>query len=148
MTDADLIIRDAASDDIESIMALENGSIEHPWSRESISDLISDKNKLCLVTEMGGKVVCYVGAETVLDECNIGNLVTDKDYRGMGLGTGLMSYLMEELARRGIRKTFLEVESNNVPAIALYEKLGFERYGQRQGYYGPGKDAILMTKEL
>ena len=97
---------------------------------------------------MDNKIVCYVGAETVLDECNIGNIVTHKDFRDMGLGTGLFSRLMEELALMKIRKVFLEVEVDNAPAIALYEKAGFERYGQRRDYYGPGKDAVLMTKEL
>ena len=30
----------------------------------------------------------------------------------------------------------------------ILEKQGFERYGQRRDYYGPGKDAVLMTKAL
>lgn len=148
MTDPDLIIRDAEANDIDSIMALENGSIEHPWTKDAIEDLINSENKVCLVIEADNKVLCYVGAETVLDECNIGNIVTDKDYRGRGLGTKMMTSLMEELRRRGIKKVFLEVEHDNLPAIALYEKQGFTRYGQRRGYYGPGKDAILMTKDL
>ena len=148
MPDADLRIREATAGDIDTIMGLEEGSIEHPWTRTAIEDLINDKNKLCLVIEADGRVISYVGAETVLDECNIGNIVTDKRCRGMGYGNKLMSALMDELASRAITKVFLEVEFDNRPAIALYEKQGFERYGQRRDYYGPGKDAVLMTKAL
>lgn len=148
MADLNLILRDAEDKDIGSIMELENGSIEHPWNEDAIGSLIEDKNKLCLVIESEGKILCYVGAETVLDECNIGNIVTEKTHRGLGLGTKMMTELLKELASRGICKVFLEVESGNAPAIALYEKHGFVRYGLRRGYYGPGKDAVLMTKDL
>ena len=148
MADHDFVFRRALPEDIEDIKALEDGSIVHPWTEGAIRNLIDNKNNICLVIEKDNKVVCYVGAETVLDECNIGNIVTHKDFRGLGLGTGLFSSLMEELALMEIKKVFLEVEVDNAPAIALYEKAGFERYGQRRDYYGPGKDAVLMTKEL
>ena len=45
-------------------------------------------------------------------------------------------------------KVFLEVEFDNDPALALYDKTGFQRYGMRKDYYGPGMDAVLMCKNL
>lgn len=148
MTDPDLVIRSADLSDIKSIMALEQGSIVHPWESKAIESLIVDKNKKCYVADLHGEVVGYVGAETVLDECNIGNIVTHKDYRGRGFATEILGILLDILKKNGVAKVFLEVEHDNIPAIALYEKHGFTRYGQRRDYYGPGKDAILMTKEL
>ena len=148
MTDREYVIRSADLRDIKSIMALEQGSIVHPWSSKDIEDLIVNKDKKCLVVDMCNEVICYVGAETVLDECNIGNIVTAKEYRGKGYATEILTILLNNLQRRGIKKVFLEVEHDNAPAIALYEKFGFTRYGQRRDYYGPGKDAILMTKDL
>ena len=144
----DVVIREAVSGDIDMIMALEQGSIVHPWARTEFESLISDKNKVCLVAVFEDKIVCYVGAETVLDECNIGNIVTDREYRGRGIASLLMKELLSVLKDRGIVKVFLEVESGNIPAIALYEKNGFKEYGQRRGYYGQGKDAVLMSMEL
>ena len=144
----DLIIREAAPADIDRIMALEQGSIVHPWTREEFENLISDKNKLCLVIECEGRTVCYAGAETVLDECNIGNIVTAKEFRGRGFATRIMEALLSDLKDRGIVKVFLEVEHDNVPALALYEKSGFVRYGYRRDYYGAGKDAVLMSLNL
>ena len=145
---ADIVIREAVPGDIDSIAALEQGSIVHPWAREAIADLIDDKNKMCLVAVCEGRNVCYVGAETVLDECNIGNIVTDSGYRGRGIASRLMEALLSELKDRGIAKVFLEVEYDNEPALALYAKNGFVRYGLRRDYYGAGKDAVLMSLEL
>ena len=100
------------------------------------------------VAELGGVIVSYVGAESVLDESNIGNIVTHKEYRGKGIATELFEALLTELKAQGIKKLFLEVEHDNTPAIGLYEKLGFSNYGYRRDYYGQGKDAVLMSKEL
>ena len=144
----DLVIRQGTFSDVQAIMALEQGSIEHPWESKAIETLITDSNKTCLIAELDGTIAAYVGAESVLDESNIGNIVTNKDYRGRGIATRLFDALLKELKEQGIVKVFLEVEHDNAPAIALYEKSGFTKYGHRRDYYGPGKDAVLMSKEL
>lgn len=144
----DLVIRQGTLSDVQEIMALEQGSIEHPWESKAIETLITDSNKTCLIAELDGTIAAYVGAESVLDESNIGNIVTHKDFRGRGIATQLFDALLKELKEQGIVKVFLEVEHDNAPAIALYEKSGFTKYGHRRDYYGPGKDAVLMSKEL
>ena len=42
----------------------------------------------------------------------------------------------------------LEVRADNAPALALYERNGFERLALRRGYYGPGADAVVMRRRL
>ena len=40
----------------------------------------------------------------------------------------------------------LEVRASNAPAIALYEKNGFQSVGVRKNYYSaPTEDGVLMT---
>ena len=148
MAEPELVIRPAELGDVSEIMELETGSIVHPWERKAIESLITDDNKRCLVAVSDGKIAAYVGAESVLDESNIGNIVTHKDYRGKGIGTVLFKAMLDELKASGIVKVFLEVEHDNVPALRLYEKLNFVNYGHRRDYYGAGKDAVLMSLDL
>ncbi len=148
MAEPEIIIRPAELDDVSEIMELEIGSIVHPWERKAIESLITDENKRCLVAVADGKIACYAGAESVLDESNIGNIVTHKDFRGKGIGTKLFEAMLDELKASGIVKVFLEVEHDNVPALRLYEKLKFVKYGYRRDYYGAGKDAVLMSLDL
>ena len=145
---ADIVIRPGTLSDVNAILALEQGSIEHPWESNAVEALITDPNKTCLIAELDGTIAAYVGAESVLDESNIGNIVTHKAFRGRGIATRLFNALLEELKAQGITKVFLEVEHDNAPAIALYKRSGFADYGYRRDYYGPGKDAVLMSKEL
>ena len=51
---ADLVIRCGTLSDVSAIMALEQGSIEHPWESKAIESLITDDNKTCLVAEIDG----------------------------------------------------------------------------------------------
>ena len=148
MAEPEIIIRPAELDDVSEIMELEIGSIVHPWERKAIESLITDENKRCLVAVADGKIACYVGAESVLDESNIGNIVTHKDFREKCIGTKLFKAMLDELKASGIVKVFLEVEHDNVPAIRLYETLKFVKYGYRRDYYGAGKDAVLMSLDL
>ncbi|HSX11454.1 MAG TPA: GNAT family N-acetyltransferase [Chlamydiales bacterium] len=78
-------------------------------------------------------------------------IIVDEKYRGRGIGTKLMQELMA-LGKERFHLEFvhLEVYEGN-PAIHLYQRLGFERYGfqphfiKDQGRY-IGK--ILMQKVL
>jgi RimJ/RimL family protein N-acetyltransferase len=59
----------------------------------------------------------------------VGNVVTHPEARGQGLGTVVVGAVLSELTRTGIRDIVLNARQENAPALHLYEKLGFERYG-------------------
>jgi len=43
----------------------------------------------------------------------------------------------------------LEVRPSNTPAVALYQKHGFQEAGRRPNYYdNPKEDALLLTREF
>jgi ribosomal protein S18 acetylase RimI-like enzyme len=52
------------------------------------------------------------------------------EYRGRGLGEALMCWLMDEARARGVQWMWLEVLTQNEPAIRLYRKLGFQSIRQ------------------
>lgn len=55
--------------------------------------------------------------------------------RRSSLGWRLMQAAMREAMTRGAGEMFLEVDETNLPAIALYDKLGFTKVGERRAYY-------------
>jgi ribosomal protein S18 acetylase RimI-like enzyme len=68
--------------------------------------------------------------------------------RGLGLGDRLLQRL-ESIARaRGLAEMRLEVRQDNVVAMALYERRGYQRFGKRCAYYEDGADAWRMSKSL
>lgn len=50
-------------------------------------------------------------------------------YRGQGVGKALMSAALQKAKQKGLTRIELTVRENNASAIALYEKMGFEKEG-------------------
>jgi ribosomal-protein-alanine N-acetyltransferase len=49
--------------------------------------------------------------------------------------------------RQGVDRATLEVRRSNLPAISLYERMGFELAGVRRNYYtNPDEDALILWK--
>jgi RimJ/RimL family protein N-acetyltransferase len=79
-------------------------------------------------------------------------LMVAASHRRHGIGTALMAAAEEWALGAGVSKLELHVFPHNDAAIALYEKLGYEREGLRKGHYartgGGYRDVILMAKRL
>jgi RimJ/RimL family protein N-acetyltransferase len=78
-------------------------------------------------------------------------LMVAKGERGRGIGTALLDAAVRWARESGVRKLELHVFPWNEPAIALYERFGFEREGYRKNHYrrdGKFVDAILMAYEV
>ena len=72
------------------------------------------------------------------------------DHRGSGMAGALVEHLVEH-ARRHVLQIHLGVWSENVPAIKLYQRLGFETYGTEPRYLfvnGRYIDEHLMVRFL
>lgn len=73
------------------------------------------------------------------------------NYRGRGLGAQLLSSVLNHSKQYGLEKVELNVYATNLPAVALYERYGFEREGLIRQYRkldGEYFDCLLMGKLL
>ncbi len=60
-------------------------------------------------------------------EFYISNLAVYPEYRGMGIGTYLITEIENYAKAKGIINTVLEVDVTNIGAFRLYERLGYEK---------------------
>jgi ribosomal protein S18 acetylase RimI-like enzyme len=58
----------------------------------------------------------------------LGNIVTHLDYRGKGFGKAVTARLCQLLAEN-VDNIGLNVKADNITAVAMYRKLGFEIVG-------------------
>jgi RimJ/RimL family protein N-acetyltransferase len=69
-------------------------------------------------------------------------------FRGMGIGRGLLRATIDDAWAKGIKRIELEVRSSNAQAIGLYEKAGFILEGRkRRALYldGGWDDKLVMA---
>jgi ribosomal protein S18 acetylase RimI-like enzyme len=57
-----------------------------------------------------------------------------KEYRGHGYSVILMKYMIKKLFESGAKIIKLDTRVNNIPARALYSKLGFSEVGKDDGF--------------
>lgn len=134
---------------VAQIAQIEKLCFSDPWSENSISSELNSRISLWFVALDGDSVAGYIGSQSVLDEADMMNVAVHPDYRRQGIGEKLVLALAQALTEKGIRGLMLEVRESNVPAIALYEKLGFRQVGLRKNYYrAPKENALIMRKEL
>jgi len=89
----------------------------------------------------------FIFTYTVDDSTDLLAIGVYPDQRKKGLATYLLKWLIAK-APEG-QKFFLDVECQNIPAIELYKKIGFEFVSIRKGYYpqlsASALDAFVMT---
>lgn len=68
--------------------------------------------------------------------------------RGRGIAEALLAAVERSARRRGAQRVRLEVNTNNAPAIRLYERGGYRRFGTYPAYYADGADAWRYEKRL
>ncbi len=70
------------------------------------------------------------------------------DYRRKGVGAMLVQALEEKLRIQEVKRIRLEAALNNPAALALYRKAGYREGEMLRNYYGHGKHAVRMWKNL
>lgn len=146
-----LTYRPMTLDDVEAVQSIDALSFAMPWSERSYRfELVENHNSVTWVAEVetAGKktIVGMIVIWAIIDEAHIATVATHPDYRGLGIGQGLLARGLQVAYQRGARLAYLEVRRGNLVAQNLYFKFGFHVAGERPRYYQDNnEDALLMT---
>lgn len=134
---------------VAAIAQLEKLCFSDPWSENAIAYELTNRLSYWLVAVEEGEVVGYIGSQSVLGESDMMNVAVHPEHRRKGIAEALVNALSTELKSRDNVCLTLEVRLSNLPAITLYEKLGFTKVGRRPNYYrNPKEDALILRKAL
>jgi len=77
-------------------------------------------------------------------------IVVDRERQGAGIGTLLLREVESRLTADGCRLVVVETSSRAEyrPTRAFYEHRGYTRAATIPGYYAPGDDLVVYTKDL
>jgi ribosomal-protein-alanine N-acetyltransferase len=140
--------------DLEPILAIEQNSFQRPWDRLSFESALccdSARNYAVKSTEgeICGPFIAYAFWRMAGDEVHLQKVAVTPAWRKQGVATWLLERCFTLSIGQGARSAHLEVRPSNIPAVELYQKLGFELIGKRPQYYPDSKeDALLMIKTL
>ncbi|MFN3002679.1 ribosomal protein S18-alanine N-acetyltransferase [Mycolicibacterium wolinskyi] len=121
---------------------------DDPWpARAFLAELAANHTRY-IAARSDGRLVGYAGIARLGRmrpyEYEIHTIGVDPDFQGQGIGRRLLHDMLE-FASGGT--VFLEVRTDNEPAIKLYESAGFVNIGLRKRYYrASGADAYTMQR--
>jgi ribosomal-protein-alanine acetyltransferase len=142
-------IRPACTADVSPMTALERQSPTAAHWGESFYRGLFEAGataRIALIAEDEGKLAGFLVARVTGDECELENVLVVERSQRRGMGSKLISALVERARELSVRRIFLEVRESNAAARGLYEKRGFQINGCRRAYYNdPREDAVLYT---
>ena len=121
---------------------------DDPWPEAAFVRELAARHNRYVAARVGDILVGYAGISRLGRvrpfEYEIHTIGVDPAHQGHGIGRAMMTRLLDDADGA----VFLEVRTDNEPAIALYHSLGFVTVGLRKRYYRvSGADAFTMRRE-
>ena len=135
-------------DDLEKISSILTTDFDDFWNYNILKQELCNTTSKYIVAKYNDEIIGFAGIIVVLDEADISNIVVKKNYRNKKIGSLLLANLINLALENGVKSLFLEVKESNFPAIHLYEKFGFSRFGLRKNYYNNTENAVLMRYDV
>ena len=99
-----------------------------------------DYNTVSLAAKVNGQLAGFImGRIDLVRNRPFGHIMTldvTPRFRRLGVGQRLLLEAETVFRRKEAKEVRLEVREGNIAAIALYEKLGYERISKLDHYYG------------
>ena len=162
---AELAFLPMEAGDLDAVLSIEQISHAHPWTRGNFSDSLAAGHwAYCIrpdsVDAEPGSYLdpqvlwAYCVLYPAVDELHLLNITVAPKLRRLGIAVRMMKAIEGIAASRKMPRIILEVRPSNIPAISLYQSLGYETIGVRKGYYpadestGQREDAQVMAKSI
>lgn len=130
-------LHEAGPEDVDKIVSLCKQIFnDNPLdSKSMITKSLKADNIIQYTAILDGDIIGMAAASFNNGEASIFGLGISPQHQGKGFGKELISLILEDLDKRGIRDITIEVDSSNKNAFHLYTKIGF-KVEASYGYYG------------
>ena len=145
------MIRDMTKADLAAVMEIEEDLFPiDAWSIDMFLEELAQvphSRKVC-VLELAGQIIGYASLRFIGSQGDINTISVSKNFQRRGYGQQLLDWLEQTAKEKGVKELFLDVRTDNDPALAIYRKNGYVRIDVRRNYYGHSIDADVMRKKL
>jgi ribosomal-protein-alanine N-acetyltransferase len=147
MKGTDIIVREAAIRDLETLHEVEMETFQSGWTLENLRKEIMASFSIVLVAEYDDSIIGYISAWLIHGEIQINRLAVIEKHRRKGVAGSLLDDLLLNCAGSSPFKILLEVREKNAAGRAFYRSRGFVESGLRREYYRDD-NAVLLEKEI
>jgi ribosomal-protein-alanine N-acetyltransferase len=153
------ILRRCCYEDLKSVIEINEKTLPEHYTDYFFESLLRELPEAFIVAELENTLVGYIMCKLEFGFSNFrklgfvkkGHVVSIsllENHRRKNIGESLLIEGINGVAARKGDEIYLEVRTSNIPAISLYEKLGFQIKSVLKSYYRDGEDANLMALDL
>lgn len=153
------ILRRCCYEDLKSVIEINEKTLPEHYTDYFFESLLRELPEAFIVAELDNLLVGYIMCKLEFGFSNFrklgfvkkGHVVSIsllENHRRKNIGESLLIEGINGVAARKGDEIYLEVRTSNIPAISLYEKLGFQIKSVLKSYYRDGEDANLMALDL
>lgn len=144
-----MLVRSMTLDDLNEVVKIEESLYKTPWNEKQYKyELEENEFSYLFVLEHENVIIGYYGFWVMFEDSDITKVSIRKEFQGMKLSNILMEDCFKRVMDAGCNKINLEVRKDNIKAINLYKKHGFEEIYVRKDYYGKGEDALILSRAV
>jgi ribosomal-protein-alanine acetyltransferase len=146
------MVEDALTRHLDRLCEIETECFRtEAFTKEQILQLLKEYNCVNLVAKVGGIIAGFIIGMMYVDRkalcAHILTIDVSPAYQRRGIGQLLLQEIERIFKEKGVKASHLEVREDNVAAINLYRKLGYEKIGKLRNYYG-NANGIYFKKTL
>jgi ribosomal-protein-alanine N-acetyltransferase len=118
------------------------------WTPARVQHFVGGSDSTVIVARRERRIAAFAIMHFGEEVAHLNLLAVATVHRRQGIGTQLMSWLTTTAITAGVFRINLELRTNNEPARAFYERLGFVQIGVVPGYYQGREAALRMSRRL
>lgn len=133
--DAQIVLREAKNEDKDVLQRIIDSSFRHGIYTFFAKRSLRTAERI-VVSEIDGKIAGFAEPLSVsVGGRKLGNILwiaIHPDFRRRGVASALVAECVRILSELNVLAIYISVESDNLPAFALFEKEGFKRVGRKE----------------
>ena len=143
-------IREYRAEDFDALCAIDKLCYEPAlaYSRREMRAYLNALGADCVLTETDASIAGFCLTSHASGEGYIITIDVLEEFRKQGAGSALLAESEKRMIAQGVRTIALDTATDNLSAIAFWQKHGYRKIGVRKGYYPNGCDAFAMIKVL
>lgn len=135
--------------DMPQVITIEQKSFDYAWTEEDFLCCLRSRNCIGMVAKHLNYVVGFMIYELHKDRLHVLNFAVHSDFRRCGVGSAMVSKLVNKLSQQGRQAITLEVRETNLAAQLFFKHQSFRAQSIFHRYYEDShEDAYLMRYQL
>jgi ribosomal-protein-alanine N-acetyltransferase len=147
-----LTIRRMKIEDVEDILPIAATALLNPWSKNMFFEELAQPFSHCFLLSREsdaskGIPIGFICFRNLGEESELLHIAVAPYHRQKGLAKKLMEFYFDFCYQRGVKKYYLEVHPQNIPALRLYQSFAYQPIGKRKNFYQGKYDALVMERQ-